>query len=61
MSLDEPVLLFRKSFGSLRPANKAAEEMLATLENQPMRIRITATRGNTKRNGGRRLEEVWRG
>lgn len=47
---EKPPLLFRKSLGSLRPANKAAEEALAALNNDVMRIRITKTTGNVKRN-----------
>ncbi len=47
---DKPPLLFRKVLGSLRPANKAAEEALAALNNEPMRVRITKTSGNIKRN-----------
>lgn len=48
---DEAPLLFRKVFGSLRPANRAAEEALATLDGgKPMRVRITSTGGNVRRN-----------
>jgi len=47
---DEPVLLFRKVLGSLRPAGKAAEEALAAIDDKPIRVRITRTTGNTRRN-----------
>lgn len=47
---DEPPLLFRKVLGSLRPANRAAETALAALDDKPMRIRITRTSGNVRRN-----------
>jgi hypothetical protein len=47
---DQPPLLFRKVFGSLRPANKAAEEALAAIGDEPMRVRITKTTGNVRRN-----------
>lgn len=50
MASDEPILLGRKVLGSIRPANKPCEEALAALDDQPFRIRITRTRGNTKRN-----------
>lgn len=47
---DEPVYLARKVLGSLRPANKAAEEAFAAIDDKPVRIRITRTNGNVKRN-----------
>jgi len=47
---DEPILLFKKVFGALRPANKAAERALDALDDKPMRVRITRTTGNIKRN-----------
>lgn len=48
---DVAPLLFRKVLGSLRPANKAAEDALAALDDKPVRARITRTAGNTRRNG----------
>lgn len=50
MSKDEPPLLFRRQLGSLRPANKAAEEAVAALSDGPIRVRITKTTGNVRRN-----------
>lgn len=47
---DEAPLLFRKVFGSLRPANKMAEDALAKVGDGPMRVRITKTTGNVRRN-----------
>lgn len=47
---DEPILLARKVLGSLRPANKAAEAALAAIDDKPVRIRITRTTGNVRRN-----------
>jgi hypothetical protein len=47
---DAPPLHFRKVLGSLRPANRAAEEALASLDDRPIRVRITRTSGNTRRN-----------
>lgn len=47
---DEAPLLFRRVFGSLRPANKAAEEALSAIGDAPMRVRITRTTGNVRRN-----------
>lgn len=47
---DEPVYLARKVLGSLRPANRAAEEAFAAIDDKPIRIRITRTNGNTRRN-----------
>lgn len=47
---DEAPLLFRRVFGALRPANKASEEALAAIGDGPVRIRITKTTGNVKRN-----------
>jgi hypothetical protein len=47
---DDAPLLFRKVFGALRPANKAAEEALAKIEgDSPVRVRITRTTGNVRR------------
>lgn len=50
MADDAPPLLFRKVLGSLRPANKAAEQALAAIDDKPMRVRITRTTGNVRRN-----------
>lgn len=47
---DTAPLLFRRVFGSLRPANKASEEALAAIGDGPVRIRITKTTGNVRRN-----------
>lgn len=47
---DEPILLARKVLGSLRPANKAAEEAFAAIDDKPIRIRITRANGNVRRN-----------
>jgi hypothetical protein len=47
---DEPILLARKVLGSLRPANKAAEQAFAAVDDKPIRIRITRTNGNVRRN-----------
>lgn len=47
---DTPPVLVRKVLGSLRPANKAAEEAFASLDDKPVRIKITRTTGNTRRN-----------
>lgn len=48
---DEPPLIFRKVLGSLRPANRAAEEALAAIDDKPVRVRMTRTSGNVRRNG----------
>ena len=50
MSDDSPPLLFKRVLGSLRPANKAAEEALANLGDKPVRVRMTSVGGNVKRN-----------
>lgn len=47
---DAPPLMFRKVLGSLRPSNRAAEEALAAVDGE-VRVRITRTRGNARRNG----------
>lgn len=47
---DQAPLLFRRVFGSLRPANKAAEEALNAIGDGPVRVRVTKTTGNVKRN-----------
>lgn len=48
---DEPPLYAKKVLGALRPANPACAEALAALDDGVVRIRITRTRGNVKRNG----------
>lgn len=48
---DTAPLLFRRTLGSLRPANRAAEDALAALDDKPVRIRITRNSGNTRRMG----------
>jgi len=50
MADNEPIL-FRKSFGALRPVTPAAEEMMASLPDKLLRVEITNIRGNTKRLG----------
>lgn len=48
---DESPLLARKVLGSLRAANPACEEALAALDsNTVVRLRITKTSGNVRRN-----------
>lgn len=47
---EHPPLIFRRVLGSLRPVGKAAEEALASLDDGPVRIRITRTTGNVRRN-----------
>jgi hypothetical protein len=48
--MDQPPLLFRRVLGSLTPANKAATEAVAAIDAAPVRVRITRTTGNVKRN-----------
>ena len=45
-----PPLLFAKRLGMLAPANRAAEEALSVIDGT-VRVRITRTRGNSRRNG----------
>jgi len=47
---DEPILLFKRVFGALRPANAAAKEAIDAIGDGPVRIRITRTTGNVRRN-----------
>ncbi len=47
---EHPPLIFRRVLGSLRPVGKAAEDALAALDDGPVRIRITRTTGNVRRN-----------
>lgn len=46
---DTPPLYFAKHLGMFKPANQAAEEALSAVEGT-VRVRITRTRGNVKRN-----------
>jgi hypothetical protein len=47
---DEPPMIFRKVLGGLRPVNAAATEALNAIDDKPVRVRITQTRGNQARN-----------
>src|SRR6476646_11551577 len=47
---DHPPLLFRKTLGSLRPANAAAEEAMKAIDGT-VRIELKSMRGNVRRNG----------
>lgn len=47
---DTPPLLFTKRLGMLAPANRAAEEAMQAIDGT-VRVRITRTRGNARRNG----------
>lgn len=47
---DQAPLIFRKVLGSLRPVGRAAEDALAALGDGAVRIRITRTAGNVRRN-----------
>jgi len=47
---EKPPLIFRRVLGSLRPVGRAAEEALAALDDGAVRIRITRTAGNVRRN-----------
>ena len=47
---DASPLIFRRVLGSLRPVGRAAEDALAAIDDGPVRIRITRTAGNVKRN-----------
>lgn len=46
---DNQPALFRKAFGSLRPVTPAAEELLASTPDKPVRVEIKNIKGNTKR------------
>jgi hypothetical protein len=48
MADKEPVL-FRKVFGALRPVTPAAEELVSSLSDRPVRVEIKGIRGNTRR------------
>ena len=48
---DSPPILCRKVLGSLRPANKAAEDAFGALPGDgPIRVEFKSMRGNVKRN-----------
>lgn len=47
---DAAPLIFRRVFGALRPIGPIAEAALAAIDDGPVRIRITRTTGNVKRN-----------
>lgn len=47
---DNAPLIFKRVFGALRPVGKAAEDALAAVGDEPVRIRITRTAGNVRRN-----------
>jgi hypothetical protein len=48
---DTAPLIFRNVLGSLRPVGKAATDTMAAIGDAPVRVRITRTTGNTRRNG----------
>jgi hypothetical protein len=49
---DSAPLLFKKKLGNLSPSNRAAEEAMRALEDRSeVRVRITRSKGNTRRNG----------
>jgi hypothetical protein len=50
MSGDTAPLIFRKVLGGLRPVGPIAEEAMRALDEQPVRIKITRTAGNVRRN-----------
>ncbi len=47
---DAPPLIFRKVLGGLRPVGPIAEAALRALDDGPVRVRITRTAGNVRRN-----------
>ena len=47
---DQPPLIFRKVLGGLRPVGPIAEAAVAALDDGHIRVRITRTAGNVKRN-----------
>jgi hypothetical protein len=47
---DAAPLIFRRVLGSLRPVGPIAEAALAAIDDGPVRVRITRTAGNVKRN-----------
>ena len=46
---DKEPALFRKVLGSLRPVTPAADELMATIPDKPVRIDVHGIRGNTRR------------
>lgn len=47
---DQPPLIFRRVLGGLRPVGPIAEAALSALDHGPVRVRITRTAGNVRRN-----------
>lgn len=47
---DKPALIFRRVFGALRPVGPIAEQALADIGDGPVRVQITRTAGNVRRN-----------
>ncbi len=47
---DQPPLIFRRVLGGLRPIGPIAEAALSSLDDGPVRVRITRTAGNVRRN-----------
>jgi hypothetical protein len=47
---DQPPLIFRRVLGGLRPVGPIAEAALSALDDGPVRVRITRTAGNVRRN-----------
>lgn len=47
---DAAPLIFRRVLGGLRPVGAIAEAALAAIDDGPVRVRITRTAGNVKRN-----------
>lgn len=47
---DQAPLIFRKVLGGLRPVGPIAEAAIRALDDGPVRVRITRTAGNVKRN-----------
>lgn len=47
---DQPPLIFRRVLGGLRPVGPIAESALSALDDGPVRVRITRTAGNVRRN-----------
>jgi len=50
MAADQPPLIFRRVLGGLRPVGQIAEQAVAALDDGPVRVRITRTAGNVRRN-----------
>ncbi|WP_198352383.1 hypothetical protein [Sphingomonas sp. MA1305] len=47
---DQAPLIFRKVLGGLRPVGPIAEAAIRALDDGPVRVRITRTAGNVRRN-----------